>query len=539
MESIEVASAAVGATAALSKDVFWLLVQRMKPFNDRKSRKGVMQAHFHMRTCQLKFQAWLRAWSGQKQQRDVSLEILPVLEAIICTCSQLEKPLVEMRENEIAEETENAQQRSKIMAALRFLRSQLRLTLYGWELNRLIKDLEQHVDNLQPYSKSLLNPRQGGLGRELALPSRDMLLKSAILSRRRSVQLYDHCYDSSDECLWDWYIELDLFAADMKPSTLLHGGDGSSLHLFYQLFSCPSWPETAGKAFRKVVVESIPKEHASNLQDEHVREPVYWHIDIFKNRSPPAILAIWSPPNWHLGCQFSPHQKRRDNLTPEDEFLVTKPATARLQGSACFRVEQDWPADVQLISEPASLATLLDARNYATNLSRYGDFSWEAKVELAYKIVECGLFLLGTPWFSLIRIRSIVRLTSNEESRHNFVLKVPNLGPHFFLSEVSQLFSIGVLLTEIALDSPGRQRVDDIDPMSRLGQVMRTMGYQYARATAFCLQHGALGSEFLSQNGKYLRYEEAKWFHFLSQFLPAYHSGVFLPLEKLRRHITK
>jgi hypothetical protein len=120
------------------------------------------------------------------------------------------------------------------------------------------------------------------------------------------------------------------------------------------------------------------------------------------------------------------------------------------------------------------------------------------KIRLAYKIAECGLFLLGTPWLSHLNSETLRRFITSDLQRR-FLLhvrsseKMNDDGDDDPISEVllvrAQIFQIGVLLVEIALDRPSCSAgMEDLDfGSSTIPYVERSMGHRYKQACEFCL----------------------------------------------------
>jgi hypothetical protein len=503
-DPISVASATIALLSTATK-----VEQRLLSYH--RNVDEVRRAELDVQVCRQKFQVWQEVWSGQKQQPDVSSEVLwgaqgwaniqRLLDAIISASKQLELALVDIRE------TGTAHPRSKWKAAVRSLRSKKRLGSKISELKDLAGALNLAIDRLWLYSETVFDSRHGVWAQELRFPSSDILLTSALQSRSGSLQLYDLCCKSKLDCS----LGMDLLEADKKPSIPLHERGSSSMHLFYQLFTRAG---DGSKELQKLVVENIPEEDASDMQKEQVMEPDISDLQIFKTRSSTASMII----------------------------PVARQGSSR---ASCLRIEPKGAASVQLKSDPESLAKVLDTLKNTTNLSTYEHFSIGAKVELAYKIVECGFFLLGTPWFSSLSSWNILRLKSARRSRHSFTLEIQTLDLDDLLfddpgalDETLQLFRIGVLLMEIALDSPGPAgRIEDsghdFDVMKRLPFVEQAMGAQYCTATAFCLQHRQPQTRFQGR-GKYHRSNFKDWESYLSEFLQDYYSQVFLRLEELR-----
>jgi len=97
------------------------------------------------------------------------------------------------------------------------------------------------------------------------------------------------------------------------------------------------------------------------------------------------------------------------------------------------------------------------------------------------------------------------------------------------LSERSQLFSIGVVLVEIALCDE-RNPHNIRDPDSRKSKILplveRSMGSLYCGATAFCLADRRSATHF-GRPEKYKYPEETSWTSYLTELLEDYHAQVF------------
>lgn len=90
----------------------------------------------------------------------------------------------------------------------------------------------------------------------------------------------------------------------------------------------------------------------------------------------------------------------------------------------------------------------------------------KAKMELAFKIVECSLFLLGSPLFQRLSSKHIRRFSSGQSTQPTFILRTAKQPPRELmlacvgLEEISQLFRLGLLLMQIALETPVTERQD-------------------------------------------------------------------------------
>lgn len=147
-----------------------------------------------------------------------------------------------------------------------------------------------------------------------------------------------------------------------------------------------------------------------------------------------------------------------------------------------------------------SLSRLLGKVDDSILLSIGDRMSLADKIELAFEIAECGLWLVGTPWLSSLNSERLQRRTSPNQKDH-YVLPVQlsplNDSPDDMVSTISrlgQIWSIGVLLAEIALEAPFdmnlRRASLGVDAMlvKRIGEVEMAMGHRYGRAVQYCLR---------------------------------------------------
>jgi hypothetical protein len=145
-------------------------------------------------------------------------------------------------------------------------------------------------------------------------------------------------------------------------------------------------------------------------------------------------------------------------------------------------------------------------RGFLEQMKKNRGFPAPRKAELAFRIVENGLFLLGTSWLSYLDSSHIQR---GDCGRFLLGTTAPLADNELKYIE-PQTFHIGTLLAEIALSVPidGIRRVgDDIDlvitssykgaeaqrslPAKDVVTLVREesdMGFKYAKAVEFCLQ---------------------------------------------------
>ena len=465
--------------------------------------EDVKKVKLNVKVSLHKFQGWQETWSGQKQQPDVTAEALwgaqgwatirRMLDSIVRASKELEACLTETQENR--------KSRSRWKAAVESMRPKKRPDA---KLQRIAATLSRSIDELWLYSEAVFDSLHGVMAQDSRLPSRDKLLTSALQSRAGSLELYGLCAKSTLDCS----LAIDLLDSGAGFSSPMLGdppnGHGSSaMHLFYQLFT---QAHENPKKYQKMVIENVPEADLSRIETSETIQPNLSDLQLFKPRSDTTIVQI-------------PKQGSRP--------------------ASCLRIPKKPTGHVFLRSDPENLASVLQTLQEASNLSNKEHFSIGAKIELAYKIVESGFFLLGTPWFSSLGSKNLLRLKRNGLQRHSFMLEIQTLDftdllfdDSEALAETSQLFRIGVLLMEIALDKTDflsnlEDRGQHLDSIRLLPEIEQSMGAQYCKATAFCLQHRQPRAQFRGPE-KYKSTCFDDWKSYLAEFLQDYHSQVFL-----------
>lgn len=453
-----------------------------------------------------KFQVWQETWSGQARQPDVSSEALwgpqgwaniqRMLEIVVAASREVETYLIEIRESQ------KPRSRWRWRLAVNLQRSKKQRNP---ELRRLAALLSNPIDGLWIYSDTVFDSLHGVMAQESRLPSRERLLTSALQSRAGSLQLYGYCAKSSFFCS----LAMDLFndgSDSLNSASTLHsplyGHRNSPMHLYYQMFTKDP---NLSMHFLRMVIESVPKSDLSGRETSDIGQSSSSEVELFKPRTETAIIPVgrqdWGPP-------------------------------------FCLRISSNSLGSVLLKSDPERFDSVLDTLQSTDILSPREHFSIGARIELAYKVVESGFFLLGTPWFSSLGSGNLLRLKRAGHQRHSFTLETQTLEfddllfeDPTALAESSQLFKIGVLLMEIALDKtdfPSRieDRGKEIDTIRLLPKIERSMGTQYCKATAFCLHHRQPHAQFMGPE-KYNSPHFEEWESYLTDFLLDFYAQVF------------
>ncbi len=365
--------------------------------------------------------------------------------------------------------------------------------------------LSRSVDELWAYSEVAFDSLHGIFAQKINPPFRDRLLTCSLQARAGSLALYAACKRSKA----GYSLEVDLFGDHCRDrSSFQSCGSRSSIkttsRLYYHLFVQP--PETLAYT-GDMMIESV-----ANPGEQDVGNMKVFEFDV--NTIDLADFKSW------------PHEKSM--------LFALRPKAA--YAPSYFRVAKP-PAALTLDGETESIAQFF-YKDRVTSNTKLGQrpLSPLRRIELAFKLVECGFYLLGTPWLASLSSKRLRRVETN--GRKHFVLEVQTLELEdlYFedpeaLSEPSQLFSIGVLLVEIALSDPDQSNPVKIqDPELRKSKILplveRAMGSLYSKATAFCLQDRSSGPHF-GRPDKYQKPEETGWTSYLTELLEDYHAQVF------------
>ena len=445
-----------------------------------------------------KILVWQENWSSQARNTNVSAKTLwgvqgwatvqTLLAKIVKTGEDIERLLrLELQESQ------KTQPKLRWRMAIDSIRKKQRFGQQR-EVQVLASSLNRSIDELWIFSESLFDSRHGLLAITSKSTARDTLLQCAVQSRAGSLKLYDLCLNHAE----DYNLEMDLLDDGMAWKNL-DRRDGVPLTLTYSL-----------------VIE-LKENELRKLDVKHVRE-----IDVSKDEIAESI----EPGNSDFRLFW-----------PRSRDAVIKVPQHRTGSQHYLRIAELQSRTVHLKTSPESLARILENMENASPLSTKEYLSTEAKANLALKVAECGFFLLGTPWFSSLSSKNLRRSNNHAEGNPSFMLRTQALDYGDLISddpgaltETSQLFRLGVIMMEIALETPDAERYSgrlehDLDRISKLPLVEKAMGAQYCKATAFCLQDRR--ERFVGPE-KYEGELYTEWETYLASFLEDYHSQVYL-----------
>ena len=369
-------------------------------------------------------------------------------------------------------------------------------------LSDLAVQLSRSIDELWAYSEVAFDSLHGILSHQIGPPRRERLLKRSLEARTGSLALYGACTRSKA----DYSLEVDLLGGyHQTPDIVRKRTSVSSMipsGLFYRLFAQNS---EASNVVNEITVECISRPGDIDLTISKV-------VEFDARRSDVADHGSWP------------------SLNEEPALISIHPEKA--DAPSFFRIPR-LPVELRCEGDPESLVQLL-YKDRIERDSKELPLSQTARVQLAFKVVECGFYLLGTPWLASLSSKRLRMMKISERSL--FVLQVQTLDLEdlYFedpdaLSERSQLFLIGIVLVEIALSderNPHNIRDPDLRKSKILPLVERSMGALYCGATAFCLADRRSAPHF-GRPEKYVSPERKAWMPYLAELLEDYHAQVF------------
>lgn len=465
-------------------------------------RENTRRVVITLDTSQQKFQIWKSTWVDKLRKTEVTFEILwgeqgsadvqRLLHTVCDTTRKIE---------ELVSPSPKARSRSqsRIRRVLKNLPTKDGQNLggKGQKLLDLAVELSTSIDILWTYSDFAFDSLHGLLSRKSGSTSRDQLLTNAIQARSGSLALYHTCISSGLDC----NLDLNLFGDEpgvQKPKS--PGSPKTSIKLAYHLIT-----QTRDSLAQ---IEQLTVENFADPQPVASSDAFYYNASdttFFESnvQSKTGILDI--------------HSQYADS---KSYFHIVKPSTgigSKLKSKTLTHILQT----TQKSQDSTSL-----------------QLSSVDKIDLAFKLVECGLYLLGSPWLASLSSRTIQSIET-DEGRHPFVLEIQTLDVEDLafeepnaLAESTQLFRIGVVLMKLALgetdgSDPATFQEPYLETSKLLPRVEQSMGPQYCKATAFCLQDRRSALHFAKPN-KYLNPKPSGWTAYLAGFLEDYYVQVFL-----------
>lgn len=287
-----------------------------------------------------------------------------------------------------------------------------------------------------------------------------MLLDQARESRQTSCALYKTCFPYEQGTIG---LEMSLLGWRDERSNPRPFRAGLPEYLSYYLIIPRTTLSSLG------LTSDIPKE-----------------LQFASGRSIPLQLEVIAEPTSILSGKYKEtlvdacadlDQKRTCYLrytTPGASALI-KPVTFKIRRSSDKLLDSSWKE-----SKLSDLLTVVDyPLNHPLNL-KHTCISLKERLQVAYRIAECALLLLGTPWLSNFESSCITGAFAEGKEMRYRVAVIPSRGG-WQDSIDAQILRVGEILHEIAL---GAER----EPFqeTHLAQVTQILGETYGDALRFC-----------------------------------------------------
>lgn len=447
-------------------------------------------------------QLWQNTWRGDAPNSDGRVERLWGEDGWI----DLQKLLTEIAKTiEAIKDADKERENAKLgrrslwkVLMLRHLRKTRGTNSKSPSTLQLALDLDRTIDQLWIHSEVSFESLHGIPVKRYSSPARDQQLARSVLIRQGAIALYQACQRSATQC----ELDLDLLTIrSMPPDPRDTPCSASDKGLFYHLLA--NYANDPKQSRWEITAENF-----------HFPEAATTRPNIKVHEEPDlAVFESSSRSSSHIICIQTSYPSADDHY---------------------FRVATNHTATGPL-SESETLATELDRYKTSTKSGILHSLTLRTKVELAYDLVQCGFYLLGTPWLASLTSKNLRRIETTERMVCLLGVKTIPLDYIYLespdaLSESSQLFQMGMILIEIALDGLDSSDTVKLEnpyqyALNKLPSVYKVLGSKYYRACAFCVQDRRSISSYGRQE-KYQYPMETGWEVFLKELLKEYHVQV-------------
>ena len=489
METSTLASAIAIASSITSASEILKRLPRSK-----EVKKQIQRTELELTSSLERIRTWQQNWSSQSQHASVPeglwgvqawARIQKLLDDILETSTELQSQLREIQQKQGTRPDASWWER---VIALVERRPSPELQPCK-DIRDLARCLDDSVDLLLIWSETCFDSLHGLTVPESELRGRDELLRSSVGSRLASLELYSLCLAQTEDCS----LEMDLRSSN-------------ALEPCYRLVAEPKENE-----LRKLTVTIMKGIDIPNDELGAVAESSGSDLHLFK--------PSWDPRFIKLARHY-----------PNSQHYL--------------QIAAEQPDVLRLPKSPERLADILQSMKGSPYEHTEPYLSMKAKFELAFKVVESGFFLLGTPFFASLSSKTLRRVDNGTHRRLSFMLRIPALALEELVAddlgavaESAQFLRISVILMDIALEGTDHdldlqtlgKNPDAVSKlMSKLGAVEGTMGTTYCKAAAFCLQYDC-GNRF-SGLEKYDKERYGEWVIYLSGILKDYYAQVYLSI---------
>jgi hypothetical protein len=474
------------------------MFQHMLPkSNAFHSDSALLSNYSKVEVCRDKFGTWRKLWTIDKPEsagppEDSHLEVVwghsaterirALLKRMSETAENLDMTLVTAREKQMRP---NPSSRWKRLIEAKRISNERKSNeqTANQAIIAMVGDLSEQIEFLRTVSEMYFRTNQPKLSRSRPDRTESSILQNVERARRPFLALYRYISQSEDQVR----LRMDIF--DDRHDKLC-------IHISLR----PS--EDTQRELIITLLDEVPSEYQGLMK----------RINMDSTEDDTVVEQTLTP-----------------SLT-QDLYLRYSRSSATIY----FHIHQQSSKD---IGERIPLSLLFGNTSSSGMIGGDGTMSLFSRIELAFKVVECGLWLLGTPWLSSLNSDLLTKMGGGTPNPH-YALPV-NLSPFDeeedeIISTVSrsgQISAIGVLLTEIALQAPYKKfRRPSGDPDASLaadvGAVEVIMGRRYGKAVEFCLR--SIKTRTNSWKIDSLEGNEISSSSHVSPILEEYHANVYL-----------
>ena len=464
-EPLSIASTIFAAATRLESVSDNLLVEAQQ-FGEYHTGSSLLACYSKIELCREKLLMWRDLWDVKDPSNDSRLEIVWSQTAIASVRN------VVGRISEVLSKLEDSNSRLRSSSATKLQKSRLNRWL-KWRKKAALKNLadtqsatdvvnyaiqlDELSDELLAVSEMSFRSKQF---QDIQRPPRnqpaaeDSTFLREVQAMKRPLQTV---FRQSTLTHLDLSLELDLFQAERQTMCL---------HLFVNLEASNSTIQELMIGFDVVQTQTLDE---SFLADSDSADTGEFILHALTSTNPQVLRATTVGP---------------------DKSLILRIQNVSKPNSASIAVKS-FSSSLESVPIADSIVLSKDSRMSLVN-----------KIRLAFKIVECGLWLFGTPWLSNLRSENLLELTSKDQVNPVYVLPGISIDFHdiedemlHWLSSTGQVSSIGTLLIEIALETPSsispRLRSFDLESSlaKKITEVEKCMGLRYGRAVDFCFRN--------------------------------------------------
>ena len=244
-------------------------------------------------------------------------------------------------------------------------------------------------------------------------------------ARRPSCGLYESCHAGSREASPEFeYVKLEIdLSRAQQGYTLERGQEVPAFTLYYHFII----------VWNKNIVELL-------IEGPHFQDPPVQPIE---DEDPTRFMAAVMDAISNAGSSQTP-LRFKVQYSPTGTWFVSRTSS---------REERIWTTSQPV--EPRRIADILCDLSQTSGIHDLDEFPLSHRIDLAFKVAECGLMLAGTTWLSRLSTQMIERCPQARQSVSRFLLETKIRQDPFNAADqralAEHMFRIGIVLAEIGL----------------------------------------------------------------------------------------